>query len=80
MNILRRLFRRYAPPADEPFVADEDLSKADRVNDLFYRDFYQVDVLPRGTISDIAREAGCSQGYVSRLAKAHGYSVGKANG
>ena len=77
MNIFRRLFRRYAPAADEPF-ATEDLSKADRVVDLFHRDHFHDDVLPRGTITDIAREAGCSQGYVSRLAKAHGYRVGKA--
>lgn len=80
MNIFRRLFRRYAPPADEPSIADEDLSKADRVVDLFHRGYFHEDVLPRGTITDIAREAGCSQGYVSRLARRHGYTVGKANG
>ena len=80
MNVFRRLVRRYAPPADEPFVAAEDLSKADKVVDLFHRDHFFDDVLPRGSITDIAREAGCSQGYVSRLAKAHGYTVGKANG
>jgi len=79
VNIFQRLFRRYAPAADEPF-ATEELSKADKVVDLFHRNHFFDDVLPRGTITDIAREAGCSQGYVSRLAKAHGYTVGKANG
>ena len=77
MNIFRRLSRRYAPAADEPF-ATEELSKADKVVDLFHRDHFFDDVLPRGSITDIAREAGCSQGYVSRLARRHGYTVGKA--
>lgn len=80
MNLFRRLFNHYAPPADEPYVPAEDLSKADKVIDLFHRDFFFEDVVPRGTITAIAREAGCSQGYVSRLAKAHGYRVGKSDG
>lgn len=78
MNLFRRIFNRYAPPADEPYVPEEDLSKADKVIDLFHRDYFHEDVVPRGTIAAIAREAGCSQGYVSRLAKAHGYRVGKS--
>lgn len=81
MNLFRRIFNRYAPPADEPA---ESLSKADRVVDILNRDwFFQaggLGAVPRGTITAIAREAGCSQGYVSRLAKANGYRVGKSDG
>ncbi len=82
MNIFRRLFNFFSPSLR---IEETDLpawasSKADRVVGLLYRDYLHEEMVPRGTISAIAREAGCSQGYVSRLAKAHGYKVGKANG
>ena len=82
MSLFRRLFNLFSPSLriEEDDLPEEDLSKADRVVDLFHRDYFFDDVLPRGTITDIAREAGCSQGYVSRLARRHGYTVGKANG
>mgnify|MGYP002413063053 CR=1 FL=1 len=80
MRLFRRLFNIFSPSLriEGGDIPDEDLSKADKVIDLFHRDYFHEDVVPRGTITAIAREAGCSQGYVSRLAKANGYRVGKS--
>jgi AraC-like DNA-binding protein len=92
VNIFRRLFNRFAPPSLAiPEEHDEYLR--DAVVRIFRRDWspkktldpfaneqvaISFPVLPRGSITAIAREAGCSQGYVSRLAKEAGYRVGKA--
>jgi hypothetical protein len=91
MSIFTRLFRRTPPPAELP-NADRYLrvTVLGVLNNRFPPVYTYGDVgaaqwraetmppLPRGAITDIARLVGCSQGYVSRIAKQQGYRVGKA--
>lgn len=67
--MLRHLFRRlFSHPHERRALADQVREKL--------RHSYphpEARALPRGTISRIAREVGCSQGHASKIAKKLGY-------